>query len=71
MPSTRKSASYKVGTPAMKFGLCLRSRSAYVLGVNCGTRMHVPPCIRIVWMLTPRPKPWNIGMIESILSPTS
>ena len=29
---------------------------------------HAPP-ISAVWMPMPRPKPWNTGMTESILSP--
>ena len=32
--------------------------------------MQRPPCESIVWMHTPRPKPWNSGIAASILSPT-
>ena len=35
-----------------------------------GTSTQRPPLISMEWMLTPRPKPWNMGMMESILSPT-
>ena len=31
--------------------------------------MQRPPWASMVWMQTPRPKPWNRGMAASILSP--
>ena len=68
-PSILRSASNNVGTPAMKLGLYLDKSCAYVFGVNCGTRIHSPPFTSMECMLTPRPKPWNMGIIASILSP--
>lgn len=39
--------------------------------MNWGTKMQVPPLMSTVWMHTPRPKPWKIGMMDSILCPTT
>ena len=39
--------------------------------MNLGTRMQQPPLTSMEWMDTPRPKPWNTGITESIVIPAS
>ena len=37
--------------------------------VNWGTSMQVAPTTSAVWMPMPSPKPWKMGITESIFMP--
>ena len=39
--------------------------------LNVGIRMQHTPWVRAVWMLIPKPKPWNSGMQLRMVRPGS
>ena len=49
--------------------LAARISLAAISGVKMGERMALPPFIRVALTHTPRPKPWKIGRMASIVRP--
>ena len=56
-------ASNNVGTPNKILGLYFSNNLSNFLALNCGTNITSQPKARGALIDTPKPNPWNIGII--------